>query len=211
LDIGVRLIQDGYKISQLFSKGVIHSHKRPASYYLKRHFVETRILSNLLNYHTFDYKKRGILSVQDITDQIFSLYNSLNLTIQLLQKNNYLDISQIFNTMKKEIPINYSIKVETKNSNQSLDQIFQQFYLPQKLPHENFLLEDYLAALIRFENFLKNLYLNISGLDEDFYDTLYKLFAIIVGDRLGGFSLQTQNQTQDKELEKITILLESGI
>lgn len=44
LDLGVRLIQDGYRIAMLASVKVIHSHNRPALYYLKRSFVDIEFL-----------------------------------------------------------------------------------------------------------------------------------------------------------------------
>ena len=39
LDLGIRLIEDGHKLAYLSSVKVIHSHNRPASYYLKLYFV----------------------------------------------------------------------------------------------------------------------------------------------------------------------------
>lgn len=41
LDLGGRLLLDGHKLALLSSVKVIHSHYRPAFYYLKRHFVAT--------------------------------------------------------------------------------------------------------------------------------------------------------------------------
>tara|TARA_B100001964_G_C14238652_1_gene603796 strand:+ start:493 stop:2037 length:1545 start_codon:yes stop_codon:yes gene_type:complete len=41
LDLGIRLIKNGYKIAMLASTKTIHSHNRPAYYYLKRSFVDT--------------------------------------------------------------------------------------------------------------------------------------------------------------------------
>jgi glycosyltransferase involved in cell wall biosynthesis len=48
LDLGIRLIQAGYKISLLSSVQVIHSHTRPAVYHLKRCIVETFALKKIL-------------------------------------------------------------------------------------------------------------------------------------------------------------------
>src|SRR5262245_27622779 len=44
LDLGLRLIKDGYKIAFLGSTRIIHSHNRPAYYYLKRGYVENLFL-----------------------------------------------------------------------------------------------------------------------------------------------------------------------
>lgn len=40
LDLGIRLIRDGYKLAFLSSTRIIHSHNRPAYYYLKRGYVD---------------------------------------------------------------------------------------------------------------------------------------------------------------------------
>ncbi len=45
LDLGIRLIQDGHKLGFLHSTRVLHSHNRPAYYFLKRGYVDVRFLS----------------------------------------------------------------------------------------------------------------------------------------------------------------------
>lgn len=47
MDLGIRLIQAGYRIAMLASVKVIHSHRRPAWYFLKRACVDVVFLSAL--------------------------------------------------------------------------------------------------------------------------------------------------------------------
>jgi glycosyltransferase involved in cell wall biosynthesis len=47
LDLGIRLIQDGFQVAMLASVKVVHSHNRPAWYYLKRSFVDVVFLVGL--------------------------------------------------------------------------------------------------------------------------------------------------------------------
>lgn len=47
LDLGIRLIQGGHRIAMLASVKVVHSHNRPAWYYLKRSFVDVIFLVGL--------------------------------------------------------------------------------------------------------------------------------------------------------------------
>jgi glycosyltransferase involved in cell wall biosynthesis len=69
LDLGIRLIQDGYRVAMLASVKVIHSHNRPAYYYFKRAFVDVVFLVDL--FPDFEYARIesqsglfiGILSV----------------------------------------------------------------------------------------------------------------------------------------------------
>ena len=49
LDLGIRLIKSGMKVGMLASVKVIHSHNRPAYYYLKRSFVDVIFLVGLFN------------------------------------------------------------------------------------------------------------------------------------------------------------------
>lgn len=53
LDLGTRLIQDGYRVAMLASIKVIHSHNRPVYYYFKRSFVDVIFLVNL--FPDFEY------------------------------------------------------------------------------------------------------------------------------------------------------------
>jgi glycosyltransferase involved in cell wall biosynthesis len=53
LDLGIRLIQDGYRVAMLASVKVIHSHNRPAYYYLKRSFVDAIFLVGLFKDFTY--------------------------------------------------------------------------------------------------------------------------------------------------------------
>ncbi|HWQ77156.1 MAG TPA: polysaccharide pyruvyl transferase family protein, partial [Syntrophomonas sp.] len=48
LDLGIRLIKDGYRLALLSSEQVIHSHNRPAFYHLKRSVVDTLQLNRIL-------------------------------------------------------------------------------------------------------------------------------------------------------------------
>ena len=49
LDLGLRLIKDGYQIAFLGSTRIIHSHNRPAYYYLKRGYVENVFLPRIFS------------------------------------------------------------------------------------------------------------------------------------------------------------------
>lgn len=57
LILGIRLIRDGHKIGMLSSVKVIHSHNRPASYYVRRVFVDVIFLTDV--FPDFDIPKAG--------------------------------------------------------------------------------------------------------------------------------------------------------
>ena len=49
LDLGMRLIKQGWRVAMLASVKVVHSHNRPAYYYLKRSFVDVEFLVALFD------------------------------------------------------------------------------------------------------------------------------------------------------------------
>ena len=49
LDLGLRLVKDGYRVATLASVKVVHSHNRPAFYFLKRSFVDVFFLANIFD------------------------------------------------------------------------------------------------------------------------------------------------------------------
>jgi len=69
LDLGFRLIQSGYQLSLLSSVQVIHSHTRPAIYYLKRSIVDYLALNKILP----DYPIQ-IIDAQTVVNRIITAY-----------------------------------------------------------------------------------------------------------------------------------------
>ena len=68
LDLGIRLIKDGYKLGFLSTTRIIHSHNRPAFYYLKRGYVDNISLSRIFYDQPIpdikvDRLMKGIISV----------------------------------------------------------------------------------------------------------------------------------------------------
>ena len=51
LDLGLRLVRDGYRLAVVGSTSVIHSHNRPAYYHLKRGYVDQLALMRILPDH----------------------------------------------------------------------------------------------------------------------------------------------------------------
>ncbi len=66
LDLGLRLLQAGRSLGYLHSVGVIHSHNRPASYFLKRSFVDCFSLSRILGYDSIPWRDKGFESFQEV-------------------------------------------------------------------------------------------------------------------------------------------------
>lgn len=73
LDLGIRLIKDGKNIAFLGSTRIIHSHNRPASYFLKRGYVDNLFLSDMFS----DFPIPKINFAEFVPDILFT-YKYLN-------------------------------------------------------------------------------------------------------------------------------------
>jgi glycosyltransferase involved in cell wall biosynthesis len=64
LDLGIRLIKNGFRIAMLASVKVVHSHNRPAYYYLKRSFVDVIFLVRLFDDFVYPHvvSERGLIA-----------------------------------------------------------------------------------------------------------------------------------------------------
>lgn len=91
LDLGIRLIRDGYKIGFLYSTRVLHSHNRPPYYFLKRAYVDSRFLVEILP----DFGFRAIDTPSRLLRSIASLYARTN------------DIANIITNLKSAQPIKH--------------------------------------------------------------------------------------------------------
>jgi len=92
LDLGIRLIQDGYRVAMLASIKVIHSHNRSAYYYLKRSFVDVVFLTGL--FADFSFPKvvsprgiiAGIVSIAAHLSERLPAFDASNATENLHQE-----------------------------------------------------------------------------------------------------------------------------
>lgn len=104
LDLGIRLIKDGYRVAMLSSVKVIHSHNRPAFYYLKRGFVDMVFLSSLFP----DFSYPQIHSPQGIVAGIVSVATHLSLWRRAFDTSGssevllHLELKRYINMFRKE-------------------------------------------------------------------------------------------------------------
>lgn len=79
LDIGQRLVDDGYKIGMTEETRVIHSHTRAPNYFMKRSYVDTSTLIKLKLHqpgHTFNLKNFNLDVLQSYR-AVFLLYQAI--------------------------------------------------------------------------------------------------------------------------------------
>lgn len=79
LDIGIRLIKDGYRLALLSSVKVVHSHNRSASYGLRRAVVDTTWLNKLF----VDFPKEQV-GYNDLLATIIDGYAKINSIVEYI-------------------------------------------------------------------------------------------------------------------------------
>ena len=80
LDLGLRLLQAGYRLLYQVDNGVIHSHSRPAHYFLRREYVNSLTLADLLGLARGCHALTDVLPTLRWGYQIFCLLINVRLT-----------------------------------------------------------------------------------------------------------------------------------
>jgi GT2 family glycosyltransferase len=221
LELGLRLIKNGYKIAFLASSAVIHSHNRPPIYFLKRAFVDTTTLQKIFKDNAIEVGYFPQCSIQDLLNSLIIVNKAINLSLNKFSKlyepgsfeaHNLLhllliEIKKELEKIKKELEkdVNFC-KLLSIGSNDPLEE-----FLIRSLDLEitNSKLEDTKIIneiFLRFENaialyktFLKEAKL-IYGYQE-FSETIRKIFATVAGSILACALLWGKKSTLAEKLE----------
>ncbi len=78
LDLGIRIIRDGMSVAMLASVKVVHSHNRPAIYYLKRSFVDVVFLVGMFD----DFPQPQVQSLGELLNAIDHVARELSSWLQ---------------------------------------------------------------------------------------------------------------------------------
>jgi GT2 family glycosyltransferase/predicted nucleic acid-binding Zn-ribbon protein len=222
LDLGIKLVKDGFKIAQLLSTGVVHSHNRPASYYMKRTYVDVKTLSQLLGHDWTQLKQldRGAIdSLDDLLDCILDLYDSVCLAADDLRENGFCkgDITKAFGTIERRLTAQSRIAAAPESSNRDLLEILHQTARIARHRHghkigSNPLSRSYFISLGTFEEWLSNTHQNLTGMEDEFVDALYKLLGVEIGRCLGEYyALSQAGGDEDSRVAQLDEFLSEGV
>jgi glycosyltransferase involved in cell wall biosynthesis/SAM-dependent methyltransferase len=201
LDIGLRLIKSDKKIGITSQTCVIHSHLRPAYYYMKRSMVESDILNDI-----FDQA-----SIQDINiqDKLSDIYSSFFLIGELLSKLEEcqrfpLNFSYFDNLMRdlldKSISKEYGVEnfstvyAQIKNYDVDMANIFNDFYLHKVTLRKGDLFYSIDHFVKQGLNYMEQKYDKIdSTIFNEYCFFILKIFATNVGSQVGKHKKQFEN------------------
>jgi glycosyltransferase involved in cell wall biosynthesis len=214
LDLGLRLVEKGYKIAFLHSVGVIHSHNRPASYWFKRSYVESRQLPGILQYKP----DRDMLSGKDLAylfGGVTGLYSALNTSLASL--TGYADpFERLYPELVSRLKNNLGPGPQrlTGNWDGPLNDIIKRLGEiigeTGRKPND-FLLAPYLNSVETAALYLKS-YGTLQDKIPQFHDLLYKLFSTTAGGVIGAYFLEKSAQGKiDGPFKNIDTILSEGV
>ncbi|NTV13323.1 MAG: glycosyltransferase [Desulfobulbaceae bacterium] len=198
LDLGIRLIKDKYRVAMLASVKVVHSHNRPAAYYLKRSFVDVVFLAGMFA----DFPRQPMASVPGIMLGIVSTAAHLSAWLdsdrergsseRVLQEE--LDDwikgwRRNFAGLRLEQPS----RVGDAQLDAYIDSLAERYLAPSPAEPDQsaraearHFLESFLARLEHFNTFAGEVYgAQDAGLRRELREVVRKTFAATVGSTLG--------------------------
>jgi hypothetical protein len=206
IDIGIRLIESGYKLGFLYSVGVIHSHNRNSDYIMKRSYVDRKSLAKM-------FDKAPFIKDQDVDlvlNAILSLYVSLKWSIHTLSPKyeNDTKMDSFFFALKDSIGNGVKRHTSDEKGEKPLDDLLSQFekICEIKPLDTNFLRDNYFFLLDSFHEYLKTV--GQSYELTELVRSLYNLFAVCCGSYLG--NLYSYMFSNDK-MQQIDTIVGKGV
>jgi hypothetical protein len=213
LEIGIRLLNDGYNLAFLNFVGVIHSHNRNPAYFFKRSYADTKILEDLLDYSPQSPLLNKNYKLNRILGNIAALYAILNKSLQddtfvlgdsskdslLILKNllrsNSRDSILKLNSYRKGDKYIDSLLEKIQNNTEDIE-----------LWWDGFLLDDYLDMINELEAYMA-IYPPTKEYKNNLISALYKSLAILCGSTLAIYFNCSSNKSKNVYIEIIDRIL----
>ncbi|MFC2154210.1 methyltransferase domain-containing protein [Candidatus Altiarchaeota archaeon] len=205
LELGIRLIEKGYKIGFLYSVGVIHSHNRSPDYSLRRSYVDSKLLADLFENDPF-FKNQD---VDEGLNSMISLFDCLKAAITKLKLNEKSDIAigPSINSLKAELsnPLTKSLRVKGDETLEGYLLEFRKIRVKKKF-NRDVLLNSYYDFLDNFGYYSSQVTHRYDG--QEYVRLLYHLFSLCCGCYLGNlYPHKAKNQT----MKRINKILTKGV
>jgi glycosyltransferase involved in cell wall biosynthesis len=186
LELGVRLLKNDHKLMFQSSNAIIHSHNRDAIYFLKRSYVDTVSLSEILNITREDNPQEKVLEV--ISHCFSSFRKSL---ARLIQDNGFRGNPHTFvkslSEMMQNARYNFDSSMPSCSGENPLEEYFQNI---PPVNHQDIGPLMYVSLDEHLCSFARHMatYTDFQDINEDVIDSLHKVFSIVAGNYLGSYS-----------------------
>jgi len=182
-DLGIRLLKDNHTLLFQSSNSIIHSHNRSAMYFLKRGYIDTVYLWNLLR------NERKNIPVEPVLETFSYLYAVVKVCISALRVECELGKEPVFlvysflNNLEKKIN-GFSPACQQVDGDADLDDFFKNI-APR---NHQYIATDFFSVLKEslhsLSDYLK-CFQTVDDVKEDFLNSIYKLFSNTAGYYLG--------------------------
>ena len=205
LDLGMRLIEEGYKILFLTSVAVIHSHNRAPAYFLKRGYIDTRTLLKLLRHDPINWENIGIFSIDQLLSYMHVFYKNVNYAIKHLSAldNSDYSLDSFFLKIKTDIQNRRNGDISTGDA--GFDELFNKIVMTKndgdfdisQIKHD-VLMNQYFTSIDNFSEYLHTSNISITAENiGEFISALYKLLAWTCGSHIGNYMIFSENMKRD--------------
>jgi len=214
LDLGIRLLQGGYKLCYLYNNCVVHSHNRPAAYTFKANYVTATTLPIIVGYGASVIR---MVSLRDLYHAIIRLYSQLKYAVGQIHSTSTDEFMNMQGLLQTGLS---SIEIRDCQGDTSLDSLFSEINGIIDLSSidtksSNFAFNHMLHGLVSiFPPFYQFAQLDHKEKLEkaDLIGTFYKIFASAVGAELGNVAwYQMKHGGQEENVDRLNILLRRGI
>jgi glycosyltransferase involved in cell wall biosynthesis len=188
LDLGVRLIEDGYRIAFLASTAVIHSHNRPPFYSLKRSYIDAKCLNEI-----FPNTSIAIHShLSDAIKDIILMFEKINYALQ--RRNGTAPLKTLDGYFREEGRSDTPLTDDLEFSDFML-RLKTHVGMPKRKNKDIF----FEGFSRRLEDFLFYINRNSIVIDEfnkdNFNESVYKIFAGFIGSHIALHCLRVSNSS----------------
>jgi len=195
LELGIRLLADGYKLAYLASVAIIHSHNRSAAYFFKASYADAKLTIEMGCGAPCHWP---VSNTNTFYAEVKRLYERLNVSMANLEHAKF-EVQRAVPMLKGMLAVDGRVQAAPPKvvSDASLDELFACIESIIGLteregvgkPVYGALLNAYLGNLDSFNEYIRNYEVMSPRLVADFKATLYKLFAGSVGSMLANFFL----------------------
>lgn len=223
LDLGIRLIKDGYRVAMLASVKVVHSHNRPPYYYLKRSFVDVIFLVGMFEDFVYPHIESTLGLIAGIASTAAHLSDWLagfdeSGSDRLLHE----ELSEWIREWRHgfiELRLGKCSHLGDKHLDTYIDSLAERYLQPDKLNklalHESRrFLDNFLSRLEHFNSFAGPIYgAQDFVLRRELREAVVKTFAATTGSLLGFMYMDlAQGEGAEREMaETIKSELKRGI
>ena len=205
LGIGIRLIENGYKLAFLYSVGVIHSHNRDAEYFLRRYYVDSKSLAEMADATATPDNRDLIQVINSFKAGYLNMKNSL--TRIKTQYPDEISVDHFFSVLKHDLDSNNYLNTKCPEETKLEKLLSEIFALSTSDSVDITQFTRELSGILGdFQKYIKNQCDNHNT--NELIENAYKFFAIYFGSHVG--SLYAQHST-DKTMQSIDAILKKGV